>query len=69
MSAIVTLIIIAAAVVLGIALAYVPMRLLLAQIARNVTSLIQRQRDRRRTVRGTPDRRKDEDVQAPTPAP
>lgn len=69
MSAIVTLIIIAAAVVLGIALAYVPMRLLLTQIARNVTSLIQRQRDRRRTVRETPDRRKDEDVQAPTPAP
>ena len=69
MSSIVTLIVIAAAVVLGIALAYVPMRLLLAQIAKNVTSFIQRQRDRRRTVRGTPVRRKDEDVQAPTPAP
>lgn len=69
MSSIVTLIVIAAAVVLGIALAYVPMRLLLAQIAKNVSSFIQRQRDRRRAVRGTPDRRKEEDVQAPTPAP
>lgn len=69
MSSIVTLIVIAAAVVLGIALAYVPMRLLLAQIAKNVSSFIQRQRDRRRSVRGTPDRRKEDDVQAPTPAP
>lgn len=69
MSSIVTLIVIAAAVVLGIALAYVPMRLLLAQIAKNVSSFIQRQRDRRRSVRGTPDRRKEEDVQASTPAP
>ena len=69
MSLIITLIVIAAAVLLGIALAYLPMRLLLGQIARNVSAFIQRQRDRRRTARGTPDRRKDEDVQAPTPAP
>ena len=69
MSSIVTLAVIAAAVVLGIALAYVPMRLLLAQIAKNVSSFIQRQRDRRRTARATPDRRKEEDVQATTPAP
>jgi hypothetical protein len=69
MSSIVTLAVIAAAVVLGIALAYVPMRLLLAQIAKNVTSFIQRQRDRRRTARATPDRRKEEDVQITTPAP
>lgn len=45
------------ALALGLALAYVPMRLLLAQMARNVTSFIQRQRDRRREERGTPDRR------------
>lgn len=69
MSSIVTLVVIAAAVLLGIALAYVPMRLLLTQIAKNVSSFIQRQRDRRRMARGTPDRRKEEDVQAPTPAP
>lgn len=61
MSSIVTLIVIAAAVVLGIALAYVPMRLLLAQIAKNVSQFIQRQRDRRRVARDTPDRRKDEE--------
>ncbi|MGZ8868557.1 MAG: hypothetical protein ACXW2P_09450 [Thermoanaerobaculia bacterium] len=69
MSSIVTLVVIAAAVLLGIALAYVPMRLLLAQIARNVSSFIQRQRDRRLTARTTPDRRKEEDAQATTPAP
>lgn len=69
MSSILTLVVIAAAVVLGIALAYVPMRLLLAQIAKNVSSFIQRQRDRRRTARTTPDRRKEEEAQATTPAP
>jgi hypothetical protein len=59
MSSIVTLLVIAAAVVLGIALAYVPMRLLLSHIARNVRQFIQRQRDRRRVDRDTPDRRKE----------
>jgi hypothetical protein len=48
----------AVAVALGIALAYVPMRLLLAQMARNIQQFIQRQRDRRNAERGTPDRRK-----------
>ena len=57
-SALVTLIVIAAAVGLGIALAYLPMRLLLAQMARNVREFIQRQRDRRAVSRDTPDRRK-----------
>jgi hypothetical protein len=47
----------ALALALGLALAYVPMRLLLGQMARNVTQLIQRQRERRRVARGTPDRR------------
>jgi hypothetical protein len=51
------LLVLALAVALGLALAYVPMRLLLAQMARNVSQIIQRQRDRRREARGTPDRR------------
>jgi len=57
MSALTTLIVVVLALVLALALAYVPMRLLLGQIARNVTQLIQRQRDRRRVARDTPDRR------------
>ena len=47
----------ALALVIGLALAWLPMRLLLGQMARNVTSFIQRQRDRRSAQRGTPDRR------------
>jgi hypothetical protein len=57
-SILVTLVVIAAAVALGIALAYLPMRLLLTHIANNVREFIQRQRDRRRIARETPDRRK-----------
>lgn len=60
MSSIITLVVIVAAVAAGIALAYLPMRLLLAHIARNVREFIQRQRDRRRIDRDTPDRRKAE---------
>lgn len=45
------------ALAIGLALAYVPMRLLLGQMARNITTFIQRQRDRRRVERDTPDRR------------
>ena len=63
MSTAVTLLVIVIALALALALAYLPMRLLLAQIARNVTQFIQRQRDRRRAARETPDRRK-----APDPA-
>ena len=47
----------AVALALGLALAYVPMRLLLGKMARNISNFIQRQRDRRSTVRDTPDRR------------
>jgi hypothetical protein len=47
----------ALALVIGLALAWLPMRILLGQMARNVTSFIQRQRDRRSAERGTPDRR------------
>lgn len=58
-----TLVVIAAAVALGVALAYVPMRLLVSHIAANVRQFIQRQRDRRRIARETPDRRKAEAAQ------
>lgn len=57
-SVVITLVVIAAAVALGIALAYLPMRVLLSQMAKNVRQFIQRQRDRRRIARETPDRRK-----------
>ena len=57
-SIVITLVVIAAAVALGVALAYLPMRLLVSHIAANVKQFIQRQRDRRRIDRETPDRRK-----------
>lgn len=53
----VLLLALAVALGVGLALAYVPMRLLVGQMARNVSSFIQRQRDRRRVSRETPDRR------------
>lgn len=46
-----------ATVIIGIALAYLPMRLLVGQLARNVRQFIQRSRDRRNVARTTPDRR------------
>ena len=55
---ILVLIVVAAGIALAIALAYVPMRLLISQMAKNVQQFIQRQRDRRATKRATPDRRK-----------
>jgi hypothetical protein len=58
MSAIIILIIAGLAVILAIGLAYVPLRLLVEHIARNVRDLIQRQRERRAVDRVTPDRRK-----------
>jgi hypothetical protein len=54
---VVLLLALAVAVAVALALAYVPMRLLVGQMARNIRVLIQRQRDRRRAARGTPDRR------------
>lgn len=62
-SIVITLVVIAAAVALGIALAYLPMRLLLSHIARNVREFIQRQRDRRNSARDTPERRKEAPLQ------
>lgn len=41
----------------ALALAWVPMRLLVGQMARNVRQIIQRQRERRSAPRNTPDRR------------
>jgi len=58
MSAIVVLVIAALAVILALGLAYLPLRLLVGHIARNVRAFIQRQRERRTVDRATPDRRK-----------
>lgn len=58
MSAIVVLGIAALAVVLAIGLAYVPLRLLVDHIGRNIREFIQRQRERRMVGRETTDRRK-----------
>jgi hypothetical protein len=58
MSTIVVLVIAALAIVLALGLAYLPLRLLMAHIARNVREFIQRQRERRTAERPTPDRRK-----------
>lgn len=57
MSSLITLAAIALAVALGIALAYVPLKLLLIAMARNVREFIQRQQERRARSRETPDRR------------
>lgn len=58
MSSIATILIVAAAIFLGVAIAYVPMRLLVSHMAKTVRQFIERQRDRRRQARDTPDRRK-----------
>lgn len=62
MSALVIIAIAACAVAFGILLAYLPMRLLLARMAKGIAApiraFIQRQRDRRAMERETPDRRK-----------
>jgi len=58
MALVITLAVLALVLLLALALAYVPMRLLVTQMARNVRSFIQRQRERRAVERKTPDRRK-----------
>jgi hypothetical protein len=58
MSSIVILLIAALAVIVAIGLAYVPLSLLVAHMARNLREFIQRQRERRLVHRETPDRRK-----------
>ena len=61
-SLIITIALFALIMVLALALAYLPMGLLVARMARAVSEpvrqLIQRQRDRRARARETPDRRK-----------
>ena len=64
MSTVVILVIAALAVILAVGLAYLPLRLLMEHIARNVREFIQRQRERRTVDRVTPDRRK---VSPPNP--
>jgi hypothetical protein len=45
------------AIAVALGLAYLPMRLLMGRMAANITTFIQRQRDRRQVARDTPDRR------------
>jgi hypothetical protein len=58
MDIITTIVIAAAAVALALLLAWVPLRVLVGFMARQVRTFIQRQRDRRTTPRETPDRRR-----------
>ena len=58
MSSIIILVIAALAVILAIALAYVPLRLLVDHIARNIREFIQREHERRTAGRDSPERRK-----------
>jgi hypothetical protein len=53
-----TVLFVVLAVAFALALAYLPMKLLMLHIARSVTAFIERQRERRRVDRETPDRRK-----------
>jgi hypothetical protein len=53
-----TAMVVTAVIALALALAYLPMKLLMLQIARNVREMIERQRERRQASRTTPDRRK-----------
>ena len=57
-SLLVLIVALAVALAIAIGLAYIPMRLLLGQMARNIREFIQRQRDRRAIARETPDRRR-----------
>jgi len=62
MSAVATIVVAVAALILALLVAYVPMRLLVWQMAKAMAEpirvFIQRQRDRRAMARGSPDRRK-----------
>lgn len=51
------LVALAVALAVALGLAWLPMRLLVGRMATNITSFIERQRERRRVARGTPDRR------------
>lgn len=62
MSIVLSLVIAAAAIILALLFAYLPMRIMIAQMAKAVAApireFIQRQRDRRAVARDTPDRRR-----------
>lgn len=58
MSSLATVAVLVAVLILALGLAYVPMRMLVGHMARNIREFIQRQRDRRAAARDTPDRRK-----------
>jgi hypothetical protein len=58
MNIIVILTVLAAALVLAIGLAFVPMRLLLTHMGANIREFILRQRERRTAARTTPERRR-----------
>ncbi len=62
MTTLATILVILAALGLGLLLAFLPMKVLMAAIARNVTEpirqFIERQRERRKVARDTPDRRR-----------
>jgi hypothetical protein len=58
MNTLLILIFLAAALVIAIGLAFVPMRLLLTHMAANIQQFILRQRERRAGVRLTAERRK-----------
>jgi hypothetical protein len=61
LSIVITLAVALTAVLIGVMLAYLPMRLALNAMSRRITGtvreFVQRQRDRRRAKRDTPDRR------------
>jgi hypothetical protein len=65
MNTILILTILAAALVLAIGLAWLPMRLLLTHIAANIQQFILRQRERRAAGRQTPERRKENESPGP----
>ena len=67
MSLIGTLLVIVVAMVLAIALAYLPLRLILSHMAKNIRTFMQRQRDRRVNLRESSDRRKTTEPDAPLP--
>lgn len=56
-SSVITLAILIVALAIALGLAYLPLRLLMSQMARNVRQYMERQRERRRIARTTPDRR------------
>ena len=62
MTTLATALAILAALALGLVLAFLPMKVLLATIQRNITEpirhFIERQRERRKVARDTPDRRR-----------